>query len=146
MHYLQSVLERELATEAERFAKTPTIDKLDVIYKVLCSLYYVKELKDEEDSESKAKVYYGGVEPSDTSQETCIKKPDKISDELMGATEYYNRWLETHDEHYKRMAGDELRHADFLIEEAGKTAATPEQKRHLQDMRNWRNLISQKIQ
>jgi len=40
---------------------------------------------------------------------------DDIAEELHDSEKYYNLWKQTHDENYRIMARDELRHADILL-------------------------------
>jgi hypothetical protein len=41
-----------------------------------------------------------------------------IEDELFGAEQYYQLYKSTGDENYKRMAYDEIRHAEFFLKRA----------------------------
>lgn len=43
---------------------------------------------------------------------------DEVSDEIHGAKKYLQRYIDTKDENYKKMARDELDHASFLIKRA----------------------------
>lgn len=54
----------------------------------------------------------------DSDNDKVVVKKDDISDELDGAKHYYDKYLETKDESYKRMALDEINHGNFLVKKA----------------------------
>lgn len=43
---------------------------------------------------------------------------DEISEEIHGAKKYLQRYMDTNEENYRKMASDELDHASFLLRKA----------------------------
>lgn len=70
---------------------------------------------------------------------------DDISDELMDAETYYERWQKTNDVSFRKLAKDELQHADFFIKHARMLATDEESKAKLQKYVDWYNLLSKRL-
>lgn len=77
------------------------------------------------------------VEMSEKIDEDSEDTHDMVVDELMGAQEYINLYLEDGDEIYKNMARDELRHAEHFINLA-------EDKASMQTKIDWYNSLLEK--
>lgn len=56
---------------------------------------------------------------------------DEIGDEIYGAKKYLQRYLDTNDEMFKKMAMDELDHASYLIKKAYNKPIGSEEKTKL---------------
>lgn len=66
---------------------------------------------------------------------TCVKcLCDDVEDELNGAKNYYDIYLETNDAQYKEMASDELKHAGILIKKHLTKATDEKQKEKLNEL------------
>lgn len=67
---------------------------------------------------------------------------DEISDEIFGAKKYLQKYSETQDSMYKEMAGDELKHANFLIKKAYSKLPSGEEKMKLKSYEDEIKMIS----
>ena len=83
-------------------------------------------------------IYNMGEEAEEIEEEA----KDDIKDELMGAQEYWNRYLKEEDASYKNMAKDELRHAEFFINKASADGVDPGEIRSKID---WYNSLLSEI-
>lgn len=69
--------------------------------------------------------------PQDMKIETVEK--DDISDEIMGAKKYLQKYHETSDSIFKEMSNDELKHAEILIKKAYSKLPNNEDKTRLKN-------------
>lgn len=81
----------------------------------------------------------------DDDEDVAEDEVDDIEDEMMGAENYYDKFIITREPQYKLMARDELKHANFFINEAKKTAKTPIELEKLQRYVDWHNQLSSKL-
>lgn len=81
----------------------------------------------------------------DDDKDIAEDEVDDIEDEMMGAENYYDKFITTREPQYKLMARDELKHADFFINEAKKMAKTPIELEKLQRYVDWHNQLSSKL-
>lgn len=61
---------------------------------------------------------------------------DEISEELKGSKKYLQKYLDTNDSQYRKMAEDELNHANFLIKKENSKMLSNEQKSKLKHYQN----------
>lgn len=74
-----------------------------------------------------------------------LEKIDDVKEELDGAENYYDLYLETNDIQYKEMANDELKHAGILIKKHLSTVTDEKQREKLNSYENSRQEMIKKI-
>jgi len=67
---------------------------------------------------------------------------NQISEELNDANTYYEKWLETKNKEYKKIASDELQHSEILVKIA-REDGLPDAE--LQDIRTRHNILLAKL-
>ena len=72
-------------------------------------------------------------------------KKDDISEELMGAKKYLQKYYETSDSIFKEMSNDELKHAEILIKKAYSKLPNAEEKTKLKSYEDEINQIKSNI-
>ena len=70
---------------------------------------------------------------------------DEIAEEIFGAKKYFQRYLDSKDEMFKKMSEDELSHGSYLIKKAYNKPIGNEEKSKLKKYENEIEQLSQQI-
>lgn len=68
-------------------------------------------------------------------------EPSEIDDEIQGAKKYLQKYLDTKDSQFHKMASDEIDHATFLIKKESSKLLSTEEKAKLKHYENILNQI-----
>jgi hypothetical protein len=68
-------------------------------------------------------------------------EPSEIDDEIKGAKKYLQKYLDTKDSQFHKMASDEIDHATFLIKKESSKLLSTEEKAKLKHYENILNQI-----
>ena len=74
------------------------------------------------------------------------KSGNEISEELLGAKRYLQKYLDSNDLIFQQMASDELRHAGMLIKKAYSKLPNAEEKQKLKSYEDELNSISKQLE
>lgn len=91
-------------------------------------------------NEDEAKVY--SLEPVVVDSE---KESDEISDEIHGSKKYFQRYLDTKDEMFRKMSQEELSHASYLVRKAYNKPIGSEERNKLKGYESTIEQLSEQI-